>query len=115
MSEVLGATWGEVDLAAVVWNIPASRIKAGGKYRVPLSVAASELLVSLPRIQGKIFPETLRKRPVSNMAMLMALRRLDRDDITTHGFRSTLRDWVSEATHHPREIKKNYIVALPDR
>ena len=25
-------------------------------------------------------------------------------DITVHGLRSTFRDWVSETTHHPREV-----------
>lgn len=105
-SEVLGATWGEVDLGAGVWTIPASRMKAGREHRVPLSGAASELIASLPRIVGNnyLFPGARRKRPLSNMAMLMALRRMGRDDITTHGFRSTFRDWASEVTHHPREV-----------
>ncbi|TPG88185.1 site-specific integrase [Pseudomonas caspiana] len=105
-SEVLGATWAEVDLAAGVWTIPASRMKAGREHRVPLSSVASELIASLPRIVGNnyLFPGARRKRPLSNMAMLMALRRMGRDDVTTHGFRSTFRDWASEVTHHPREV-----------
>jgi integrase len=43
-------------------------------------------------------------QPLSNMAMLMLLRRMGRDDLTAHGFRSTFRDWCAEATNYPREV-----------
>ena len=38
------------------------------------------------------------------MAMPMLLRRMDRDAITVHGFRSTFRDWAGESTSFPREV-----------
>ena len=38
------------------------------------------------------------------MVFLMLLRRLKRDDITAHGFRSTFRDWAAERTNFPRAI-----------
>lgn len=105
-NEVLGSTWAEVDLAAKVWTIPASRMKAGKEHRVPLSTAAVDLLTALPRVQGNnhLFAGARKKRPLSNMAMLMALRRMQRAPLTTHGFRSTFRDWASEVTHFPREV-----------
>ena len=34
------------------------------------------------------------------MAMLNALKRMGRGDITVHGFRSTFRDWVGETTSY---------------
>jgi integrase len=34
----------------------------------------------------------------------MALRRMKRDDITAHGFRSTFRDWAAERTNAPRAV-----------
>ncbi len=34
----------------------------------------------------------------------MLLRRMGRSDLTAHGFRSTLRDWISERTNYPREV-----------
>jgi hypothetical protein len=37
------------------------------------------------------------------MAMTMQLRRMKRDTITVHGFRSTFRDWASEQTSFPHE------------
>ena len=105
-SEVLESTWAEIDVAARVWTIPAPRMKAGKEHRVPLSKAALDLLAGLPRVEGNnhLFAGARKKRPLSNMAMLMALRRMKRDDLTTHGFRSTFRDWASEVTHYPREV-----------
>jgi integrase len=38
------------------------------------------------------------------MAMLMLLERMKRDDLTTHGFRSTFRDWAAECTAFPNEV-----------
>ena len=37
-------------------------------------------------------------RPLSDMGMMMLLRRMKRDDLTVHGFRSTFRDWVKRRT-----------------
>ncbi len=36
--------------------------------------------------------------------MSMLLRRMGRDAITVHGFRSTFRDWAGETTSFPREV-----------
>ena len=68
--EVRGATWAEIDLAAAVWTIPASRMKAGKEHRVPLSKAAVELLNSLPRIDGcdLVFPGS-KNKPLSDMTV----------------------------------------------
>lgn len=38
------------------------------------------------------------------MALLQLLRRLERPDLTAHGFRSTFRDWARETTDYPREV-----------
>ena len=48
-SEVMGATWSEIDLDAAVWTIPAERMKGGKVHRVPLSDHAVALLKALPR------------------------------------------------------------------
>ncbi|MEO4017809.1 site-specific integrase [Pseudomonas rossensis] len=105
-SEVPDSTWAEIDLVAGIWTIPASRMKAGKEHRVPLSQAALDLLIALPRVKGNnhLFPGARKGRPLSNMAMLMVLRRMKRNDLTTHGFRSTFRDWASAVTHYPREV-----------
>lgn len=105
-SEVLGATWTEIDLESRTWTIPAARMKASKDHRVPLSDAALAVLASLPRIEGSpyLFPGARKGRPLSNMAMLMGLRRMGRGELTMHGFRSTFRDWAAESTHYPREV-----------
>lgn len=108
--EALGATWDEFDLVGKVWIVPASRMKAGREHRVPLSKPAIEVLTALgpgedeEPIGPYVFAGAKPGKPLSNMAMLMLLKRLDRADLTVHGFRSTFRDWVAEATDHPADI-----------
>jgi integrase len=41
-SEVIGAKWGEFDIDAGVWTVPADRMKAGKEHQVPLSKRAIE-------------------------------------------------------------------------
>ncbi|MEO8722961.1 MAG: integrase arm-type DNA-binding domain-containing protein [Sphingobium sp.] len=105
--EALGATWGEIDLNAKLWTVPADRMKAGAVHVVPLSVAALALLGNLkpeanPQRSGPIFAINGAIR--SNMAMAMLLRRMSYSHVTTHGFRSTFRDWAGDATSYPREL-----------
>lgn len=38
------------------------------------------------------------------MAMLAVLKRMDRANITVHGFLSTFRDWAAESTAYPGEV-----------
>ena len=37
-SEVIGATWDEIDLVAKIWIVPADRIKGGKEHRVCFGV-----------------------------------------------------------------------------
>lgn len=109
-TETLGATWAEIDLDAGVWTVPASRMKMKREHRVPLSAPALQVLRNCyaTRINEYVFPSpnstTGRPRPLSNMAMLQLLKRMNRTDITPHGFRSTFRDWAAEQTNFPREV-----------
>ena len=107
-SEVTGATWGEVDLKAKLWTVPASRMKAGQEHRVPLSAAALAVLTEMHTPDVKpadpIFPGTKRGKGLSNMSMTAVLRRMKRGDLTVHGFRSTFRDWAAETNPAPREV-----------
>ncbi len=105
-SEVLGATWDEIDLQARVWTVPAERMKMRKEHRVPLADALVALLEQLPRYEDNphLFPGMKAGKPLSNMAMLMGLRHIKRDDLTMHGFRSSFRDWAGECTPHPRDV-----------
>lgn len=114
--EVRGAVWDEIDLKAKLWTIPAERMKAEKEHRVPLSDVAVKLLEALPRVKrevhvGKqtdddldyIFPAP-RTGKLSDMALTAVLRRMEREGLTQHGFRSTFREWAGEQTAHPREV-----------
>lgn len=103
--EAIGATWGEIDLKAKAWTIPAERMKAGVSHRVALSDPAVAILALLKPLGGDyVFPGGKVDKPLSNMAMLALLGRMGRSDLTVHGFRSTFRDWVAEGTSHPAEL-----------
>jgi integrase len=103
-NEAVRARWDEVDLDIGVWTIPGNRMKAGREHRVPLSPAVVTALNALPRTDGWVFPGGRHGTAMSNMAMAMLLRRMNREDLTVHGFRSTFRDWVAEATQYPGEV-----------
>jgi integrase len=112
--EALGATWAEIDTDAKVWTVPAARMKAGREHRVPLSAAALDVLDRVrplalladgkPDPAAPVFPGPRRALPMSNMTMLMLLRRMGRDDLTAHGFRASFSDWAAERTAYPREV-----------
>lgn len=102
--EVIGARWDEMDLAAKTWTVPKERMKAGREHRVPLSSAAVAILDKLPQDAEFVFPGAREGEPISNMAMTTVLRRMDRSDITVHGFRSTFRDWAAERTAYPNHV-----------
>ena len=102
--EVRGARWCEVE--GDVWTIPGGRIKAKREHRVPLSPRAVAILDELPRLDGVelVFPGARRGRPISGVSLLTVLKRMGRETLTVHGFRSTFRDWAAEITGFPREV-----------
>lgn len=113
--ETLGARWTEIDFPHKLWKVPAERMKAGEAHTVPLPVAAMTLLETLKenRTGDYIFPGLPRPgnkkdakhgRPLSNMSMMMMLRRMKLGELSVHGFRSSFRDWCGDATSFPREV-----------
>jgi integrase len=107
--EARGARWGEVDLAAAVWTVPGSRMKAGRPHRVTLSTAALDVLERRRRAHGSapdglVFESDVRPgAPVSDMTLSAILRRADLPYVP-HGFRSSFRMWCAERTSFPREV-----------
>jgi len=110
--ETLGARWDEIDLSERMWTIPGHdpktgrRMKAGKQHRVPLGARGAAVLKEMAAIRQNefIFPGVKAGRPLSQMALLMLLRRMGCKHITAHGFRSTFRDWAAEQTNFPREV-----------
>jgi integrase len=118
-NEIIGAKPGEFDLQKAVWTIPAERTKAQRPHRVPLSGPAVGVLKAqlkaLPPDTPYLFPGQKPDRPLSNMAMLALLERMDTEDTkyrdpksgrraVPHGFRSSFRDWAAETTNYPRDL-----------
>lgn len=119
--EVLKAQWSEFDLQAKIWTVPADRMKAGKLHRVPLSARAIEILEQLPRDTKSdwVFPSPGKAGShLSDMAMAAVVKRMNAEDdaprwvdpkqnnepIVPHGFRSSFKDWATEATHYAHEV-----------
>lgn len=128
-TEVIGATWDEIDLDAGIWTIPASRMKIKRKgsgearepHRVPLSPPALSLLRGLPRLEGNPFvfvsvQERKKGEGLSNMAMLNLLKEDMgyKGDATVHGFRSSFKTWAAEASDYPHELSEIAIAHYPN-
>ena len=106
VSEVLECPWSEIDLKAKVWTVPPARMmKAGREHRVPLSPRALEILAEMAKLRrgDLVFPSFKADKPMSDMALSALYKRMG-VKATTHGFRSSFRDWAGETTTFPREV-----------
>jgi integrase len=104
--EVRGAVWSEIDLDKALWIVPAARMKPGKEHRIPLSDRAVEILrdMKAKRLNDFIFPGARTKKPISENTMAKVLGENGGKDFTVHGFRSSFRDWVTEATDHDGDL-----------
>lgn len=125
--ESLECRWGEIDLDNKIWIVPPERMKMKREHRVPLTDGLIRILAhrKQTKVNEYVFPGQKENRPLSNMAMTNIIRRMhdvlrkcevdagnppkgwsDKDGsiITTHGFRSTFRDWAAEVTNYPGEM-----------
>lgn len=102
--EAAFATWDEIDRKRKVWTVPAQRMKAGRQHVIPLSGAALAVLDTVSTDAGLIFPGMRDGRPLSDVALAKVIRRHTNTPATTHGFRSTFRDWAGDKTAFPREV-----------
>src|SRR5690606_20329972 len=90
-TEVLGARWCELDLDGAIWTVPATRMKAGKDHRVPLTSWAIAILTGLPKASSEalVFANQSTGRQLSINAMPALLKRMNRANVTVHGFRSS--------------------------
>jgi len=104
--EVRGAVWEEFDLDAGIWIIPPERMKAKKEHRVPLQEKTIQLLRKQKELfpNGYVFPGMKEGKPLSDMSLTAVLRRMEQNEITVHGFRSSFRDWAAESTAYPNEM-----------
>jgi integrase len=98
--ELRHAEWKDIDLKAAEWRYRVT--KTDVDHIVPLSRQAVEILRELQPLTGSgryVFPggRTI-SRPMSDNAILAAMRRLDigKDEMTGHGFRAVARTILDE-------------------
>lgn len=111
--DTIGMRWREVDFAIGVWTVPEERGKTR-ELRIPLTRPALAILEAIHTPSSKPDDFVFFRRPgkpLSNAAMLSLLKRMGYRGVkgvptvaTTHGFRSTFRDWVGDKTDFPREV-----------
>ena len=111
--EVRGAVWSEVDLEHALWVVPAERMKAKRIHRVPLTPPMVALLQEQrTRDHATLVFPSINGRMMSDMVFAMLLRRGDHLDVTTHGFRSTFRDWVDAETDFAGDLAEAALAHL---
>ena len=113
-NEVIGAHWSEINIKDKTWTVPSGRMKAGVEHRVPLSDRTIAIIKALPHRGPYVFAHDDGAQ-LSNMAMLQLLRGMS-PGITTHGFRSSFRDWAAERTNYPNHVVEKALAhAVPDK
>lgn len=103
----------EEQISSDIWTIPGDAMKgrkgATSDFRVPLSEEALNVLDKARRHArgGNLFPSQ-RRGVISDATMSRLMERRDME-ARPHGFRSSLRDWLAEATDAPREIAETML------
>jgi integrase len=94
-----------MDLGNALWTIPPGRMKAGREHRVPLSDRTMTILYEMEGFRASefVFPGFWNNRPLGDVTVRQVLRKLGIADATTHGFRSSFRDWAGEETSAAHE------------
>jgi integrase len=122
----LAAQWSEIDLAAAVWTIAAENMKGGREHKVPLSLAALDVLARMAEIRSGdfVFFGSQSKRPLSDAATGKLIDRMsekrawldprDGRAIVSHGFRSTFRDWCAERGYQDPVAEAALAHSVPD-
>jgi len=119
--ELRHAEWSEFDLDGAQWNIPAEKMKMREPHLVPLSPQAVAILREIRALTGRgryVFPSARSpQRPMSNNAVLSALRRMGyaTDEMSGHGFRAMARTVLDEVLHfRPDYIEHQLAHAVKD-
>jgi integrase len=109
------AAWAEgheIDRKRRLWTVPAARMKGGRPHVVPLSDAALDVLGEPG--DGLLFASEMTGRPLSDVALANVIKRHTETRATTHGFRSTFRDWAGDMTTFPREVAEMALAHVID-
>jgi len=101
-----------------VWTVPAENMKgrkgATEAFRVPLSLEAQRIIdLARPHARnGFLFPNT-RGGVISDMTLSRMMERRVLE-ARPHGFRTSLRTWLAEATDAPHEVAEAMLAHVVD-
>ena len=105
--ETLRCRWQEIDTDVKLWRIPEERMKSRKAFTVPLSDAALAVIEAMlaVRVEGcdLVFPGRFKYRPLLSKAFERLLASM-KETVTSHGFRSSFRDFSGNETATPRDI-----------
>jgi len=128
---ILQAKWSEFDLEKAIWTIPLVNLKdrehRKDSFEIPLSLRAVEIVREMEkaRVSSHVFPGQRKGQPLSNMAFLTLLKRMNATPrgekpapdakprwhdpasgraITAHGFRATFKTWAEEVATFPHTV-----------
>ena len=107
--ELRHAEWEEIYFENAEWNIPGSKMKMKEPHLVPLSKQAIEILTELKKLTGAgryVFPGRTSQRPMSDNAILAALRNMGyaKEEMSGHGFRAMARTILDEVLQFRPDI-----------
>ena len=106
-SDIRNAQWSEIDLRKRLWEIPAERMKMSRPHRVPLSSQAVEIVKQVRGLNKELlFPSPMKPKPLSDAVFSTLMKKMGYPDLTAHGFRSTFKDWCSEAGNVDWEVSE---------
>ena len=106
--ELRTAEWEAIDLDKAEWRLTVSKTQT--EHIVPLATQAVNILENLHPITGQgqyVFPGSRQpRRPMSNNAVLAALRRMEipKNEMSGHGFRAMARTILDEELGFRPEI-----------
>jgi integrase len=117
---VLKAAWSDFDLDAAVWTVPLTSLRdrkhRAALFRVPLPPRVLAILREMEPARSSTYVLcSARGKPLSNMALLTLLKRMNGSEtrwidpasgrsITAHGFRATFRTWAEELATFPHAV-----------
>ena len=104
---LLLAKWEDIDFDNAIWNCPEDNMKSGKFFRIPLSGPAMKIINNQKKYsRGEyIFGHEQTGNMSSNNCMLYTIYRMGyKGKVTTHGMRSTMRDWAGETTKYSERI-----------
>lgn len=105
------ATWAEIDLDRMIWAVPAARMKMRRDHVVPITKRMAEVLDQAKGRLGRpakpsdwLFAGPRVGKPLSEMAGIQQIKRMEYGQFTVHGLRATFKGWAATCTEFPREL-----------